>query len=321
MAMRSALIDAKIFVAGHRGMVGQAIVRALERRGCRGLILRDRRELDLKNQGAVERFFAAEQPAIVVLAAARVGGIHANNTYPADFLYDNLMVAANVIHAAYRHLTQRLLFLGSTCIYPREAPQPLREEYLLTGPLETTNEAYAIAKIAGLKLCAAYRRQHGCLFHSAMPTNLYGPGDNYHPQHAHVLPALLRRFHEARESGAEQVVIWGSGTPRREFLYVDDLAEAVWHLLHLENPPDWVNVGTGQDIAIADLARAIAETVGYSGKIVYDTSKPDGTPVKRTEISRILATGWQPSIDLTTGLRLAYQSFLAERAEQRLREV
>lgn len=321
MATRSSLIDAKIFVAGHRGMVGQAIVRALERRGCKGLILPDRRELDLMNQGAVEQFFTAEQPEVVVLAAARVGGIHANNTYPAEFLYDNLMMAANVIHAAYRQRTRRLLFLGSTCIYPREAPQPLREEYLLTGPLEATNEAYAIAKIAGLKLCAAYRRQHGCLFHSAMPTNLYGPGDNYHPQHAHVLPALLRRFHEARESGAEQVVIWGSGTPRREFLHVDDLAEAVWHLLHLENPPDWVNVGTGQDIAIADLARAIAETVGYSGKIVYDTSKPDGTPVKRTEISRILATGWRPSIDLTTGLRLAYQSFLAERAEHRLREV
>lgn len=321
MTNNLALQNAKIFIAGHQGMVGQAIVRACSQHGCSNLVLRNRRELDLTCQTAVEQFFASEQPQVVVVAAARVGGIHANNTYPADFLYDNLMIAANVIHAAFRHQTERLLFLGSTCIYPREAPQPLREETLLSGPLEATNEAYAIAKIAGLKLCSAYRRQHGRLFHSAMPTNLYGPGDNYHPENAHVLPALIRRFDEARISGAEEVVIWGSGTPRREFLHVDDLAAGVWHLLQLENPPDWVNVGTGRDVTIAKLAETIASTVGYTGKIVYDKSKPDGTPVKRTDISRILATGWQPTITLEEGLRMTYQDYFSERAENKLREV
>jgi GDP-L-fucose synthase len=312
---------AKIFVAGHRGMVGQAVVRALRQRGAQRVLVRERGELNMLRQTDVESFFGTERPDAVVFAAARVGGIHANDTYPADFIYENLQMANNAIHAAYQSGTKRFLFLGSTCIYPRNAPQPMSEDCLLTGPLEPTNEAYALAKIAGLKMCQFYRRQHGVLFHSAMPTNLYGPGDNYHPENSHVLPALLRRFHEARESGVRQVAIWGSGTPRREFLHVDDLAAAILHLIELPNPPDWVNVGTGIDLSIADLAALVSRTVGYEGEIVYDRTKPDGTPVKRTDISKITATGWQPRISLEEGLRATYADYLKERTGQKLREV
>ncbi len=315
------LQTAKIFVAGHRGMVGQAIVRGLRQLGAQQLLVRERGELDLLRQTEVERFFELERPEVVLFAAARVGGIYANDTYPADFIYENLQMAANAIHAAFRFGTQRFLFLGSTCIYPRNAPQPMSEECLLSGPLEPTNEAYALAKIAGLKLCQSYRRQHGVLFHSAMPTNLYGPGDNYHPENSHVLPALLRRFHEARLGGAKQVAIWGSGTPRREFLHVDDLAAGVLHLVELADPPDWVNVGTGVDLSIAELAKLVARTVGYEGEIVYDRTKPDGTPVKRTDISKITATGWWPRISLEEGLRATYIDFLKDRAGKKLREV
>ncbi|MEQ1904109.1 MAG: GDP-L-fucose synthase [Pirellulaceae bacterium] len=312
---------AKIFVSGHRGMVGQAVVRALRQRGAQRLLVRERGELNLLRQTDVEAFFKTERPDAVVFAAARVGGIHANDTYPADFIYENLQMANNAIHAAYQSGTKHFLFLGSTCIYPRNAPQPMSEDCLLTGPLEPTNEAYALAKIAGLKMCQFYRRQHGVLFHSAMPTNLYGPGDNYHPENSHVLPALLRRFHEACESGARQVAIWGSGTPRREFLHVDDLAAAILHLIELPNPPDWVNVGTGLDLSIADLAVLVARTVGYEGEIVYDRTKPDGTPVKRTDISKITASGWRPRISLEEGLRATYADYLKERTGQKLREV
>ena len=283
------------------------------------LITASRSELDLKNQSAVYSFFATHRPQIVIFAAAKVGGIHANHTYPAEFLADNLFMATNVIEAAYRHGTERLLFLGSTCIYPRLAPQPIPEDSLLTSPLEQTNEAYAIAKIAGLKMCQYYRQQYGVLFHSAMPTNLYGPGDNYHPQNSHVLPALLRRFHEAKLSGAPSVTIWGSGTPRREFLHVDDLAAACLHLLTVPNPPDWVNVGTGTDVSIAELAQLIAQTVGYEGRIEYDRTKPDGTPVKRTDVTRLHQTGWQHRITLAEGLKLTYDSFLEESRTNRLR--
>ena len=254
-------------------MVGQATVRALQAEGANRLILRDRAELDLCNQAAVHRFFEQEKPELVIFAAAKVGGIHANNSYPAEFLYDNLMMAANSIHAAYLNGTRRFLFLGSTCIYPRLAPQPMREDCLLTGPLEPTNEAYALAKISGLKLCEHYRSQYGVVFHSAMPTNLYGPGDNYHPENSHVLPALIRRFHEARQNNAEEVTIWGSGEPRREFLHVDDLAQGLLHLLRLEDPPNLVNVGTGVDIKIGELAKLVAEIVGFQGKIVQDSDQ------------------------------------------------
>ena len=315
------LQTAKIFVAGHRGMVGQAVVRALQQRGAQRLVVRERGELDLLRQTEVESFFEHERPDAVIFAAARVGGIHANDTYPADFIYENLQMSTNAIQAAFKAGTKRFLFLGSTCIYPRNAPQPMSEDCLLTGALEPTNEAYALAKIAGLKMCQFYRRQHGILFHAAMPTNLYGPGDNYHPENSHVLPALLRRFHEAREAGAGQVTIWGSGAPRREFLHVDDLAAAILHLIELTNPPDWVNVGTGIDLSIADLAALVARTVGYEGEIVYDRAKPDGTPVKRTDISKISATGWRPRISLEEGLRATYADYLKERSGQKLREV
>jgi len=284
------------------------------------LLTADRSQLDLKNQSAVFSFFETHRPEIVIFAAAKVGGIHANNTYPAEFLADNLFMATNVIEAAYRTGTERLLFLGSTCIYPRLAPQPMPEDCLLSSPLEKTNEAYAIAKIAGLKMCQYYRQQYGVLFHSAMPTNLYGPGDNYHPQNSHVLPALLRRFHEAKLSGAPSVTIWGSGTPRREFLHVDDLAAACLHLLTVPDPPDWVNVGTGTDVSIGELAQLVAQTVGFTGQIEYDRSKPDGTPVKRTDVTRLHQTGWQHRITLAEGLKLTYDSFLDESRTQRLRE-
>ena len=306
------LEDQRIYVAGHRGMVGAAILRALAEAGCPPPVTRASDALDLRNQAAVDAFFAAERPQVVVLAAAKVGGIHANNTYPAEFLYDNLALEANVIHSAYRHGVERLLFLGSTCIYPKLAPQPIPEDSLLTGPLEATNEAYAIAKIAGLKLCQMYRRQYGVCFHSAMPTNLFGPGDNYHPEHSHVIPALLRRFHDAREAGLAEVAIWGSGTPLREFLFVDDLAAAVLHLLRLDNPPDWVNVGSEHEVTILQLAQAVARAVGYEGNITTDPSKPDGTPRKLTDSSRIKRTGWAPQVSLEDGLMRAYQWFLDE---------
>lgn len=311
--------DSKIYIAGHRGMVGAATCRALQGAGYGNLVTRTRSELDLLDQAAVNAFFQAERPDVAVIAAARVGGIHANNTYPAEFMYENLAIAQNTIHAAYLAGVQRLLFLGSTCIYPKMAEQPIREASLLTSPLEPTNEAYAIAKIAGLKMCEYYRRQYGVGYHSAMPTNLYGPGDNYHPQNSHVLPALIRRFHEAKESGAPEVAIWGTGTPLREFLHADDAAAGILHLLRLENPPDWVNLGCGEDISIGDLAKLVMTTVGYEGELTFDTSKPDGTPRKLTDISRIRETGWAPSIPIEEGVALAYQSFLDEQSAGTLR--
>ena len=310
----------KIYVAGHRGMVGSAVVRALRAKGFDNIILRTRSELDLTNQAAVRAFYAAEKPDVVIIAAARVGGIHANSTYPAEFMVENLAIAQNTIVEAYNEGVQRLLFLGSTCIYPKFAEQPIKEESLLTGPLEATNEAYAIAKIAGLKMCEFYRRQYGVCYHSAMPTNLYGEGDNYHPQNSHVLPALIRRFHEAKAKQAPEVAIWGTGTPLREFLHADDAAAGILHLLELEHPPDWVNLGCGIDISIGDLARLIKDTVGYEGKLTFDTTKPDGTPRKLTDISKIKATGWAPQIPIEQGVPMAYQSFLAELAAGTLRE-
>jgi GDP-L-fucose synthase len=309
----------KIFVAGHRGMVGAAVVRQLQQHGFKNLLLASRSDLDLTSQAAVNQWFAVHRPDVVVFAAAKVGGIHANSTYPAEFLYQNLAMASNAVHAAWQTGTQRFLFLGSTCIYPRLAPQPIPEGSLLTSPLEETNEAYAIAKIAGLKLCQYYRRQYGVMYHSAMPTNLYGPGDNYHPDNSHVLPALIRRFHEARVSAAPSVKIWGSGTPLREFLHVDDLAAGIVHLLKLENPPDLVNIGSGQEISIRGVAELIAEVVGYNGQIENDLSKPDGTPRKLSDISLIQSTGWAPQISLRTGLADAYQDFLAATDAQQLR--
>lgn len=317
--MRLSVHD-RIFVAGHRGMVGSALVRALERRGLPMPLVRSRSELDLGRQEEVNAFFAAEKPTVVFLAAARVGGIHANNTYPAEFFYENLILSANVIHAAWRYGVRRLLFLGSTCIYPRLAPQPIKEEALLTGPLESTNEAYAVAKIAGLKMCAYYRRQYGVCFHSAMPTNLYGPGDNYHPENSHVLPALIRRFHEAKMAGAAEVAIWGTGKPRREFLHVDDVADGLLHLAELESPPDLVNLGTGEDVTIAELAALVAGTVGFDGRTVYDTSRPDGTPRKLTDTTRLHETGWKHRIPLQEGLRDAYRDFLQQLAAGCVRE-
>lgn len=312
--------DSKIYIAGHRGMVGAATYRALQAAGYDQLVTRTHSELDLLDQAAVKAFYEEVHPDVAVIAAARVGGIHANNTYPAEFMYENLAIAQNTIHAAYQAGVRRLLFLGSTCIYPKMAPQPIREESLLTSALEPTNEAYAIAKIAGLKMCEFYRRQYGVCYHSAMPTNLYGPGDNYHPQNSHVLPALIRRFHEAKESGAAEVAIWGTGMPLREFLHADDAAAGILHLLQLEDPPDWVNLGCGTDISIGDLARLVMSVVGYEGELTFDTSKPDGTPRKLTDISLIKETGWSPSIPIEVGVATAYQSFLDEKAAGTLRE-
>lgn len=300
----------RIFVAGHRGMAGSAVVRALQARGDVTLILRTRAELDLCNQAATDAFFDMEKPDVVILAAAKVGGIHANRTYPAEFMYENLVIAQNVIHSAWVHGVTRLLFLGSSCIYPRDADQPIHETALLTGPLESTNEAYALAKIAGLKLCQTYRQQYGVCFHSAMPTNLYGPGDNYHPRHSHVIPGLIHRFHEAASQQAETVSLWGTGTPRREFLHVDDLASALVHLLELDRPPDLVNVGYGRDISIRELADLVAETVGFKGRIELDPTMPDGTPRKLMDNSRIQSLGWQPTISLKEGLAGAYADYL-----------
>ncbi|MGX5818964.1 GDP-L-fucose synthase [Chitinophaga lutea] len=300
----------KIYVAGHRGMVGGAIKRRLLSLGYQNLLLRNSGELDLRNQEAVQAFFAEEKPDYVFLAAAKVGGIHANNTYRADFLYDNLMIAANVIHAAYQHKVTKLQFLGSSCIYPRLAPQPLTEDSLLTGPLEQTNEPYAIAKIAGIKLCETYRDQYGCNFISVMPTNLYGIGDNYHPENSHVLPALIRRFHEARTDGAPSVTVWGSGTPRREFLYADDLADACVYLMHHYDGRETVNIGTGEDVTIRELAEAVKKAVSYEGDILFDPSRPDGTPRKLMDVSKLHALGWRHSTDLETGIHLAYSDFI-----------
>ncbi len=300
-------------------MVGGALVRRFAREDGVQLVLRSRSELELTNQAQVDAFFAAEKPDVAIIAAARVGGIHANNTYPADFIYDNLAVAANTVHSAYRHGVKRLLFLGSSCIYPKHAPQPMPEDCLLTGPLEPTNEAYAIAKIAGLKLCQYYRQQHGVCFHSAMPTNLYGPGDNYHGQNSHVLPALIRRFHDAREAGAAEVTAWGTGSPKREFLYVDDLADACAFLLRLENPPDWVNVGLGTDVTIRELTETVAAVTGFKGRIAWDASKPDGTPRKLLDTSRLTALGWRAGTGLRDGVARAYAAFLAEKAAGTLR--
>jgi GDP-L-fucose synthase len=302
--------ESKIYVAGHRGMVGSAVVRALRARGCDNLLVRTKSELDLCDSQAVREFFATEQPEIVIVAAARVGGIYANSTYPAEFLHENLASAHNVIHEAWKHDAKRLLFLGSSCIYPREAPQPMTEECLLTSPLEPTNEPYAIAKIAGLKLCQYYRKQYGVLFHSAMPTNLYGPGDNYHPENSHVMPALIRRFHEAVESGADTVTLWGSGTPRREFLHVDDLATALLLLLEIQNPPDWINAGSGSDVTIRELAEAIQKVTRFRGSLAWDASKPDGTMRKLMDNSKLSALGWKPKFDLEAGIRDAYADFL-----------
>jgi GDP-L-fucose synthase len=309
----------KLYIAGHQGMVGAALVRHYAGKSGVTLLLRTRKELDLARQSEVEAFLAAEKPDVAIIAAARVGGIHANHTYPAEFLFDNLAIAANTIHGAYRAGVRRLLFLGSSCIYPKQAPQPMTEDCLLTSALEATNEAYAVAKIAGLKLCQYYRKQYGVLFHSAMPTNLYGPGDNYHPQNSHVLPALIRRFHEAREAARPEVVAWGTGSPRREFLHVDDLADACAFLLRLENPPDWLNVGTGTDVTIRELTELVAATVGYRGRIDWDTSKPDGPPRKLLDVSRLAALGWRARTGLREGLAQTYTSYLAEVADGRRR--
>lgn len=309
----------KLFIAGHQGMVGAALARRFAREPGVTLVTRPRRELDLTNQAAVEAFYAVEKPDAAIIAAAKVGGIHANRTYPAEFIYSNLAVAANTIHGAWRAGVKRLLFLGSSCIYPKHAPQPMPEDCLLAGPLEPTNEAYAIAKIAGLKLAEFYRRQYGVCFHSAMPTNLYGPGDNYHPENSHVLPALIRRFHEARESSAAEVAAWGTGAPRREFLHVDDLADACAFLLRFENPPDLINVGIGTDVTIRELTELVASVVGYRGRITWDATKPDGTPRKLLDVSRLAALGWRARIALRDGLEKTYASFLAEKSAGTLR--
>lgn len=301
----------KIYVAGHRGMVGSAIVRRLRQSGFDNLVLRTSAELDLRNQQAVNDFFASEKPAYVFMAAARVGGIMANNTYRADFIYDNLMIQGNIIHASYVNKVQKLMFLGSSCIYPKLAPQPMKEEYLLTGLLEETNEPYAIAKITGIKMCDAYRAQYGCNFISVMPTNLYGPNDNYDLNKSHVLPALIRKFHEAKILGVPSVTIWGTGTPKRELLHADDLADACLFLMQQYNEPGFVNIGTGDDIAIKDLALLVKEITGYTGTIECDLSKPDGTPRKLMDVNKLHALGWKASIGLREGIERVYREFAA----------
>lgn len=301
-------------------MVGSACLRLLQRHGFEDIITASREELDLTHSKQTYDFLTRHKPEFVVNAAAKVGGIHANNSFPAEFLQENLAIGLNLVEGCRQAGVKRLLNLGSTCIYPREAPQPITEDALLTGPLEKTNEAYAIAKIATLKLCQSYRRQYGLLYHSAMPTNLYGPGDNYHPENSHVLPALLRRFHEAKEQNLSSVCVWGTGQVRREFLHVDDLAAAVLHLLQLEDPPDWVNIGTGVDCRIADLARLIAETVGFEGEIKFDSTRPDGTPRKLCDINKISRTGWTPKISLTEGLQETYRDFRQQLENGALRQ-
>lgn len=313
--------NTRIFVAGHEGMVGASIVRALRSQGYNELLLRKRAELDLARQSDTEAFFSEERPEVAVIAAAKVGGIHANNTYPADFIAVNLAIALNCVQAAWHAGVKRLLFLGSSCIYPKHAPQPMPESSLLTGALEPTNEAYAIAKIAGLKLCEFYRRQHGVLFHSAMPTNLYGPGDNYHPENSHVLPGMLHKFHRAKADGCAEVVLWGSGTPRREFLHVDDLASGILHLLRMDDPPDWVNLGYGEDVTIRELAEVVREAVGFEGDIRWDTTRPDGTPRKLMDNRLMFGTGWKPAISLADGVRDAYADYLQRLNDGTLRTV
>jgi GDP-L-fucose synthase len=313
----------RIYVAGHRGLVGSALLRRLQAQGSQ-VLCRTHTELDLTQADAVDAFFAVEQPTQVYLAAAKVGGIVANNSYPGEFIRDNLAIQTNVIHAAWRHGVKRLLFLGSSCIYPRQCPQPMREEYLLTGPLEPTNRPYALAKIAGIEMCSAYNRQYGTRFLAAMPTNLYGPGDNYHLQNSHVLPALIRKFHQAKLTGAPQVQAWGTGRPLREFLYSDDMADACVHLMGLPDErfdsllsvyPPLVNVGCGEDLSIQALTQLVGEVVGYNGRVVWDITKPDGTPRKLMDVSRLKSMGWAPQVDLKTGIGLAYADFLKRQAE------
>ncbi|MFT4101345.1 MAG: GDP-L-fucose synthase [Burkholderiaceae bacterium] len=305
--------DAPIFVAGHRGMVGSAITRRLQAGGYTRLLTRTHAELDLCDQAQVRAFFERERPAYVFIAAAKVGGIHANNTYRADFIYQNLMIEANVIDAAYRSGVQRLLLLGSSCIYPRDCPQPIREEYLLTGPLEQTNEPYALAKIAGVKLCESYNRQYGTQYACAMPTNLYGPNDNYDLANSHVLPALIRKTHEAKQAGVDELVVWGTGSPRREFLYVDDMADASVFMLEQNIAEGLFNIGVGEDVTIKELAHLIMDVVGFAGRIVFDASKPDGTPRKLLNVDRMTRLGWKAKTGLREGIALAYQDFLAKR--------
>lgn len=313
-------LDSKIYIAGHRGLVGSALLRSLAAKGYHNLVLRTHAELELRDQAAVQAFFAVEKPEYVILAAAKVGGIHANNTYPAEFIHDNLVIQSNIIHSAWQHNVTRLLFLGSSCIYPKECPQPMKEEYLLTGPLEPTNRPYALAKIAGIEMCHAYNRQYGTRFMAAMPTNLYGPNDNYDLNNSHVLPALIRKMHEAKQRGDKEVVVWGTGTPKREFIYSDDMADACVYLLEQpesklsdlfndERPP-LVNIGCGEDLSIRELAEMIAETVGYSGKLVFDSTKPDGTMRKIMDVSKIQNLGWKAKISLKDGISFAYKVYV-----------
>src|SRR5271169_245165 len=315
--------ESRIFVAGHRGLVGSALMRQLAAKGYRNLVTRTHAELDLTDQAAVREFFAQEKPEYVLLAAAKVGGIHANNTYPAEFIQQNLAIQTNVIHEAWRNNVKRLLFLGSSCIYPRECPQPIKEEYLLTGPLEPTNRPYALAKIAGVEMCHAYNRQYGTKYMAVMPTNLYGPGDNYDLNNSHVLPALIRKMHEARQSSAREVVVWGTGTPRREFLYSDDMADACIYLLEQpeeklqalfnDTQPPLINIGCGEDLTIQELAELVKEVVGFPGSLIFDTSKPDGTMRKLMDVSKIQGLGWKAETNLKEGIGLAYQDFVAGR--------
>jgi GDP-L-fucose synthase len=313
-------LKSKIYIAGHRGLVGSALLRSLAAKGYNNLVLRTHAELELRDQAAVQAFFAAENPEYVILAAAKVGGIHANNTYPAEFIHDNLVIQSNIIHSAWQHNVTRLLFLGSSCIYPKECPQPMKEEYLLTGPLEPTNRPYALAKIAGIEMCHAYNRQYGTKFMAAMPTNLYGPNDNYDLNNSHVMPALIRKMHEAKQRGDKEVVVWGTGTPKREFLYSDDMADACLYLLEQpesklsdlfndERPP-LVNIGCGEDLSIRELAEMIAETVGYNGKLVFDSAKPDGTMRKLMDVSKLKQMGWHATTQLRDGITRAYKNYL-----------
>ena len=303
-------LDSRIYVAGHNGLVGSAVVRLFEEKGYSNIITKSRDELNLTNQTTVNDFFAENLIDVVIMAAAKVGGIHANNTYPAEFIYDNLSITSNTIHAAYKNNVKRFLFLGSSCIYPKHAEQPMREKCLLSSSLEPTNEAYAIAKIAGLKLCQYYRKQYGVMFHSLMPTNLYGIGDNYHPENSHVLPALIRRFHEAKINNSPTVTAWGTGSASREFLCADDLAEAILTSLSIKEPLDWINVGYGSDVTIKELTEIVARVIGYKGSIIWDKTKPDGTPRKLLDSSEIFKTGWKPKINLEEGIKLAYNDFI-----------
>ena len=310
----------KVFITGHRGMVGSALVRAVEKNCPKWtLLLADRKQLDLLDQTSVEKFLSVEKPDYIINAAARVGGIHANSTYPAEFIHQNLTLNANLIHSAWRNGVSRFLNLGSSCIYPCKSQQPIKEEYLMTGSLEPTNEAYALAKIAGLEMCRHYRAQYGVLFHSAMPTNLYGPGDNYHRENSHVLPALIRKFHEGKEANSSEVMIWGTGTPRRELMHVDDLAEGVLFLLQQDDPPDWVNLGTGVDHSIKEIANLVKDVVGFKGQILNDTTKPDGMPLKRLDVSLANQLGWKAKIPLHEGIRGAYENFCQALAKKSAR--